>query len=530
MGKQIDIYDSTLRDGAQGEGISFSVLDKLNIVRVLDDLGVPFIEAGNPGSNPKDLEFFEEVQKVELKQAKLVAFGSTRRKNIKACDDANVQSILQANTEYVAIFGKSWDFHVTDIINTTLEENLNMIEDTLTYMNDQGKKVVYDAEHFFDGYKNNKEYALLTLVTAAKAGVDSIVLCDTNGGTSPGDIAKITKDVVSKIDATIGIHCHDDIGTAVANTLLAVEAGATHVQGTMIGFGERCGNANLTLIIGNLQVKADYDCLPEGSIENLTSTARFIAETANIVLNPGMGFVGKHAFTHKGGMHIDGINKNTKSFEHVSPDLVGNTRRFLMSEVAGRTLLIKKVQKIVPTIEKNSPETIALMDRLKELEHSGYQFEGAESTFELVIRKQLGKYKPFFELKYFKIMGEKPSVDENFSAYAMVKVNVDGEDKISAAEGDGPVNALDKALRKALESFYPNLKKVHLTDYKVRVLDSKDATAAKVRVLITSSDGEKTWSTVGVSTDVIDASLIALVDSIEVKLIRDLEAQAKQYM
>lgn len=530
MGRKIDIYDSTLRDGAQSEGISFSVLDKLNIVKVLDDMGVPFIEAGNPGSNPKDLEFFEEVKKIKLKQAKLVAFGSTRRKGILAKDDQNVQSILKADTEYVAIFGKSWDFHVTDIINTTLEENIEMIEDTIQFMNEQGKKVVYDAEHFFDGYKNNKEYALLTLVTAAKAGVDSIVLCDTNGGTSPQEIATITKDVVSKIKGSIGIHCHDDLGCAVANSLLAVEAGADHVQGTMIGFGERCGNANLSLIIGNLQIKKDYQCLPADKIETMTSVAMFIAETANIVLNPGMGFVGKHAFTHKGGMHIDGINKNTKSFEHISPELVGNERRFLMSEVAGRTLLLKKVQKIVPSIEKDSPETKLLMDKLKVLEHEGYQFEGAESTFELVIRKQLGKYKPFFEMKYFKIMGEKPSVDQNFSAYAMVKINVDGEDKISAAEGDGPVNALDMALRKALESFYPSLKKVHLTDYKVRVLDSKEATAAKVRVLITSSDGENTWSTVGVSTDVIDASLVALIDSIEVKLIRDLETQAKQFL
>jgi 2-isopropylmalate synthase len=530
MGRKIIMYDSTLRDGAQSEGISFSVLDKLNIVKVLDDMGIPFIEAGNPGSNPKDLEFFEEVKKIQLKQAKLVAFGSTRRKDILAKDDQNVQSILKADTEYVAIFGKSWDFHVTDIINTTLEENIEMIEDTILYMNEQGKKVVYDAEHFFDGYKHNKEYALLTLVTAAKAGVDSIVLCDTNGGTSPQEIATITKDVVSKIKGSIGIHCHDDLGCGVANSILAVEAGADHVQGTMIGFGERCGNANLSLIIGNLQIKSDYDCLPADKIESMTSVARFIAETANIVLNPGMGFVGKHAFTHKGGMHIDGINKNTRSFEHISPEVVGNERRFLMSEVAGRTLLLKKAQKIVPTIEKDSPETKQLMDRLKALEHEGYQFEGAESTFELVIRKQLGKYKPFFELKYFKIMGEKPSVDQNFSAYAIVKINVNGEDKISAAEGDGPVNALDMALRKALESFYPSLKKVHLTDYKVRVLDSKEATAAKVRVLITSSDGENTWSTVGVSTDVIDASLVALIDSIEVKLIRDLEAQAKQFM
>lgn len=344
------------------------------------------------------------------------------------------------------------------------------------------------------------------------------------------DIAKITEDVVSKVDGTIGIHCHNDIGTAVANSLLSVDAGANHVQGTFIGFGERCGNANLALIIGNLQVKGDYECLPPENIENLTSTAKLIAEIANINLNPGMGFVGQHAFTHKGGMHIDGINKNTKSFEHISPEVVGNKRRFLMSEVAGRSLLLKTVQKIMPTIEKNSPETIALMDKLKELEHEGYQFEGAESTFELIIRKHLGKYQPFFELKYFKIMGEKPSVEENFSAYAIVKVHVEGDDKISAAEGDGPVNALDKALRKAVESFYPNLKQLHLLDYKVRVLDSKEASAAKVRVLITSTDGSETWSTVGVSTDVIDASLIALVDSIEIKLIRDLEEQAKRFI
>jgi 2-isopropylmalate synthase len=530
MGKNVVIYDSTLRDGAQSEGISFSVLDKLNIVTALDDLGIPFIEAGNPGSNPKDLEFFEEVQKLELKTSKLVAFGATRRKGIKASDDANLQSILKAKTEYVAIFGKSWDFHVTDIINTTLDENVQMIEDTIQYMKEMGKKVVYDAEHFFDGYKNNKEYALLTLVTAAKAGVESIVLCDTNGGTSPSEITAITKDVVSKIDGSIGIHCHDDIGTAVANSVLAVEAGVDHVQGTMIGFGERCGNANLSLVIGNLQVKGDYECIPEDQLENLTSTARFVAETANITLNPGMGFVGKHAFTHKGGMHIDGINKNTKSFEHVSPDVVGNTRRFLMSEVAGRSLILKKIQKIIPSIEKKSPETKQLIDRMKELEHEGYQFEGAESTFELLIRKELGKYKPFFELKYFKVMGEKPSVDEHFSAYAMVKVDVDGEENICAAEGDGPVNALDKALRNAVERFYPDLKKVHLTDYKVRVLDSERASAAKVRVLITSSDGKNTWTTVGVSTDVVDASLIALVDAIEIKLIRDLEKRAKTFM
>lgn len=530
MSKKIDIYDSTLRDGAQGEGISFSVLDKINIVKTLDELGIPFIEAGNPGSNPKDLEFFHEVDKLELKQAKIVAFGSTRRKNSKVQEDPNLISLLEAKTEYVAIFGKSWDFHVTDIINTSLDENLSMIKETIEFMVDKGKKVVYDAEHFFDGYKNNREYALLTLVTASGAGADSIVLCDTNGGSSLEEIQTITKDVVSKIGGNVGIHCHNDRGTAVANSLIAVAEGANQVQGTLIGIGERCGNANLALIIGNLQVKADYDCLPPENIEKLTASARFIAETANISLESGMGFVGKHAFTHKGGMHIDGVNKNSKSFEHIDPEIVGNQRRFLMSEVAGRSLVLKKIKKYAPNISKDSPETIALIDKVKQLEHEGYQFEGAESTYELIVRKELGKYRPFFELKYFKIMGEKPSVDINFSAYAMVKVNVEGEDKICAEEGDGPVNALDKALRKALEFFYPSLHSVHLSDYKVRVLNSEDASAAKVRVLITSTDGIHTWSTVGVSTDVIDASLKALIDSIEVKLIRDLEERAKNFL
>ena len=530
MSQMIEIYDSTLRDGAQGEGISFSVLDKIHIVEALDEFGIPFIEAGNPGSNPKDLEFFEEIKKITLKQAKLVAFGSTRRKQIDVAQDANIQSLLQADTEFVAIFGKSWDFHVTDIIHTTLDENLSMIEDTIAYLIEQGKDVIFDAEHFFDGYKANPEYAMATLYRAQKAGARTLVLCDTNGGTLPSQIRDITKEVCSKVDISVGIHCHNDSGTAVANSLMAVEVGATQVQGTFVGFGERCGNANLSLVIGNLQVKYGMQCVQAEQLENLTSVARMVAETANIILDPGMGFVGKHAFTHKGGMHIDGINKDPVSFEHIPPETVGNTRRFLMSEVSGRSLVLKKAQKIMPSIEKGSPETQKLMDRLKELEHEGYQFEGAESTFELIIRKQLGKYKPFFEMKYFKTMGEKPSVDDNFSAYAVVKVHVDGKDKMSAAEGDGPVNALDKALRDALQGFYPNLNKVHLTDYKVRVLDSKDATAAKVRVLITSTDGENVWTTVGVSTDVVDASLIALIDAIEVKLIRDVEAVAKNYI
>lgn len=531
MAVMMEIYDSTLRDGAQSEGISFSVIDKLKIVRALDDMGIPFIEAGNPGSNPKDLEFFEEIKNLELKNAQIVAFGSTRRRNIKAEDDANVQSMLKADTKHVAIFGKSWDFHVTDIINTTLDENLNMIEDTIRFMIEQGKEVTYDAEHFYDGYKNNAEYAMKTLAAADKAGAKRLVLCDTNGGTLPMELFEITKAVSEAFPNTIiGIHAHNDSGVAVANSLVAVKAGAIQIQGTFVGFGERCGNANLSTIIANLELKEKMQCLPEGQLENLKDMAIFISEISNIAHDDQAPFVGRKAFTHKGGMHIDGVNKNSKSFEHVDPTSVGNARRFLMSEVAGRSSILKKIQKVAPQVEKNSPETAAIMAKLKELEHEGYQFEGAESTFELVIRKQLGKYRPFFELENFKTMGERPDLDSMFSAYAMVKVNVEGQSKMVAAEGDGPINALDKALREALEVFYPELKKVHLIDYKVRVLDGKDASAAKVRVLITSTDGENDWTTVGVSTDIVEASLTALVDSIEIKLLKDIEEKMKVYI
>lgn len=530
MGNNVYIYDSTLRDGAQAEGISFSVEDKIKIVKALDELGVSYIEAGNPGSNPKDLEFFDRVQTLTLKHAKLTAFGSTRRRDIAPEDDANVKSLLLARTPVVAIFGKSWDFHVTDIIHTSLDENLKMIEETIQFFKSHNKEVVFDAEHFFDGYKANPDYALKSLQAAVDGGADSLVLCDTNGGCMPGDMEEITKVVMGKFQQDIGIHCHNDGGMAVANSIISVIAGVKQVQGTYIGFGERCGNANLTTIIANLQIKNDYICIPDENLELLTSTARQVAEIANVPLDDKEPYVGRAAFTHKGGMHIDGVNKSSKSFEHIDPELVGNERRFLMSEVAGRSTILKKIQKVAPHVQKDSQETIQIMDRLKELEHEGYQFEGAESTFELIIRKNLGKYKPFFELENFKIIGEKPNLDEEFSAYAMVKVKVDGNVKMTAAEGDGPVNALDKALREALEMFYPELAAVHLTDYKVRVLDTKEATAAKVRVLITSTDGKDQWSTVGVSTDIIDASLIALIDAIEVKLIRELEKKIKAFI
>lgn len=528
--KKIQIFDSTLRDGAQAQGISFSVEDKVKILRSLDALGVAYIEAGNPGSNPKDLEFFERARQIELKSAKLAAFGSTRRRDIRVEEDANVKSLLSADTPAVVIFGKSWDFHVTDIIRTTLEENLAMIRDTLSFFKAKGKEVIYDAEHFFDGYRHNAAYAMLTLQAAVEGGATCLVLCDTNGGCFPDETMEIVRTVKAahpKLD--IGIHNHNDAGMAVANTILAVEAGATHVQGTYIGFGERCGNANLSTIIANLQLKRGYDCIPADRLKDLTVTARRIAEISNITLNERDPYVGHSAFAHKGGMHIDGVTKATKSFEHVDPEAVGNERHFLMSEVSGRNTILEKIRQVAPQLTKDSPETAEIMKRLKELEHMGYQFEGAESTFELIIRKQLGKYKPFFELEHFKIIGEQPPSGP-YSSSALIKVMVDGTSEISAAEGDGPVHALDRALRKVLNSFYPELAKVHLTDYKVRVLDTRSATAAKVRVLIESTDGENVWTTVGVSTDIIEASWIALVDSIEYVLLKELEKKIRVYL
>ena len=525
----VTIFDSTLRDGAQAEGVSFSVEDKIKVVKALDELGVGYAEAGNPGSNPKDLEFFERIKETELKNVKIAAFGSTRRRGISPSEDGNVQALLGAGVDTVAIFGKSWDFHVTEIINATLQENLEMIYDTVSYLKEKGKEVVFDAEHFFDGYKNNAEYAMKTLDSAVQAGADCLCLCDTNGGTFPDEIYEITKKAVERFDVPVGIHAHNDCGMAAANTVMAVKAGASHVQGTMTGFGERCGNTNLSTVIPDLQLKCGFKCIPDENMSKLTHIAREVSEIANLKLDDRAPFVGKTAFAHKGGMHIDGVSKNSKSFEHIDPELVGNERKFLTSEVAGRTTILSMIQKIAPNIEKNSPETVKIIDRLKELEYEGYQFEGAEGGFELVIRKELGKYKPFFELETFKIVGDYPSkLDE--SATAMIKVSVDGKKEITAAEGQGPVNALDKALRKALEVFYPDLSEVHLTDYKVRVLDSGSATASKVRVLIESSDGADSWTTVGVSKDIIEASWIALVDSIEYKLIKDIEKKFKEFL
>nr|PZN10371.1 MAG: citramalate synthase [Caldicoprobacter oshimai] len=509
------IYDSTLRDGAQAEGISFTVGDKLKIAKKLDEFGVDYIEGGNPGSNPKDVEFFEKVKDIEFTNAKLVAFGSTRRAGIKPDEDANLAALLRSETSVVAIFGKSWDFHVTDVIRTTLDENLNMIYDSIAYMKQNGKEVVFDAEHFFDGYKANPEYALKTLEVAAQAGADWLVLCDTNGGSFPSEIAQIVKVVADRFSSIpIGIHCHNDGGMAVANSIMAVEQGVVQVQGTFNGYGERCGNANLCTIIPNLQLKRNFYCVPPQSIAGLTSVSRYISELANMAPNERDPYVGNCAFAHKGGMHVDAILKNPASFEHVPPESVGNERRILMSEVAGRSTILGKIQKVAPWVTKSSPEVQKIIDELKRLEHEGYQFEGAESSFELLVRRALGKDHKFFEVKDFRVLCEEPWQGD-YSASAIIKVRVDGVEEVTAAEGDGPVNALDKALRKALEVFYPQLKKMRLTDYKVRVLDTSKATAAKVRVHIESTDGERVWGTVGVSTNIIEASWNALVDSIE---------------
>lgn len=530
--KKITILDSTLRDGAQGEGISFSVQDKIHIVKALDELGVTYIEAGNPGSNPKDLEFFQEIQKIQLKTAKVVAFGATRRKDVPCAEDAQLQSLLGANTETVVIFGKSWDFQVTDILKATLEENLEMIRDTVAYLRSQGRRVIYDAEHFFDAWKANKDYTIKTLEAAVEGGASVLALCDTKGGSLPLEVLDIVREVVALFGnrAEIGIHCHNDGELAVALSLMAVEAGALHVQGTLLGFGERTGNANLSSIMANLELKMDCQCLPEGRLSLLTPIAKRVAEIANIKVFAGLPYVGSSAFAHKAGMHIDAVTKNPFAYEHVTPESVGNDRVFLMSEVAGRSTIIEKIHRFDPNIHKNNPIVGEIVKKMKELEHAGYQFEGAEGSFELLVRKSIGKYQPFFQLHYYKTIGEKPPLDETLCSFAQLKIEVDGQIEITAGEGDGPVHALDTALRKALERFYPAVAQIRLTDYKVRVLDSKSTTASKVRVLIESSDGEDSWATVGVSSDILEASWLALVDSFEYKLIKDLERRFKSFL
>lgn len=513
------IFDTTLRDGAQTDGISFSLEDKINIIKALDELGIDFIEAGNPSANEKEREFFNKVSEINLNHAKVVAFGSTCRKDTLPSEDNNCNYLANIKCPVVSIFGKSSVYHVKSILQTTLEENLRMIKDTCKYLKNNDKYVVYDAEHFFDGYMENPAYAIKTLIAAKEGGADNITLCDTNGGTFPDEILTIFSRVKRTLcDIELGIHTHNDCGMAVANTVMAVNAGAKLVQGTFLGFGERAGNANLSTLIPDLQIKREYDCIPNENMQKLTSCARKIAEISNITLRKDLPFVGNSAFTHKAGMHADGVLKDSKSFEHISPEQVGNRRKIPMSEISGKAAILNKVKKIYPNIEKDSDELELITNKIKERENMGYHYDGADGSFELIVRSVVDDLKPSFSLISYKLINELSNIS-NHSSTATIKLVVNDEQTIAAEEGDGPVNALDRALRKALEKFYPCLNQLHLTDYKVRVLDSNIATAAYVRVLITSTDGKDVWTTVGVSQDIIEASWIAIVDSVEYKLI-----------
>lgn len=518
MANNVTIFDTTLRDGTQGEGISLSVEDKLKIAQKLDTLGVHYIEGGWPGSNGKDMEFFRRVKELRLDHAKVTAFGSTRRKGTKAEDDPNLNRLIESGVTVATIFGKSWDFHVHKAIQTTLEENLAMIYDSVKYLKSQGLEVIYDAEHFFDGYKNNPEYALETIRQAEAAGANWIVLCDTNGGSLPHEVTEIVTVVKAAIGTPIGIHAHNDCELGVANSLAAVMAGARQVQGTMNGYGERCGNANLCSVIPNLQLKLGYTCITDEQLCSLTSMARYVSEIANMHMPVGQPYVGNAAFAHKGGIHVSAILRHPKTYEHITPELVGNKQRVLVSELAGQSNLIVKAQELKLDFDKDNPKVKSVIERVKELEHQGYQFEGADASLELLLREALEGLEEVFALESFKIIVEK-SAGRGVVSEAIVKVKVHGETMLTAAEGNGPVNALDSALRKALMPHYPDIQNVHLTDYKVRVFDEKDTTAAKVRVLIETADPDNTWNTVGVSENIIEASWNALADSLRYALL-----------
>lgn len=515
--KKIDVLDTTLRDGAQCEGVSFSLTDKLLITEYLDRFGVSFIEA--PCFDKNDLEYFSKVKKLNLKNSKITAFGATRRKDAVCETDAGLLNLLSAGTNTITIVGKSWDFHVKEILQTRLEENLNMISSSVSFLKTRNKYVIFDAEHFFDGYLNNKSYALETLKSAANAGADVICLCDTNGGAEPDKIGEIVREISENFrDRLIGIHCHNDSGFGAINTITAAENGAKHIQGTFNGIGERCGNANLSTVIPCLQIKKGFNLIEKSKLELLKETAVNISDVSDITLSRLEPYVGLSAFTHKAGMHADGVLKVAESFEHINPELIGNERRFLISEISGKKIITQKVKRLYPDLKTESKEIETILRELKNLQKQGYQFESAEASFGLAVKRILKDYIPTFTLVNFKTITEQPSI-EGIAASAIVKIRVKDKTEIASAEGEGPVNALDKALRSALSKFYPELNRIILTDYKVRVLDSKEATAAKVRVLITSTDGKKTWTTVGVSADIIQASFEALKDSIEYKLL-----------
>ena len=526
------IYDTTLRDGAQREGLSLSIEDKLQIAHKLDELGVPFIEGGWPGANPKDVQFFWRLKEEPLEQAQMVAFCSTRRPDKNAAADPLLQAILAAGTTWVTLFGKSWDLHVIDGLKTHLDENLAMIADSIEFLRLQGRRIIYDAEHWFDGYKANPDYALQTLASALNAGAEWLVLCDTNGGTLPHEIARIVQEVQQWLTAQIttsqfprqprlGIHTHNDADMAVANALAAVMEGAEMVQGTLNGYGERCGNANLCSVIPNLQLKLNKSCISPQQLARLSETSRFVSELANLAPDDHAPFVGLSAFAHKGGIHVSAVEKNPKTYEHITPEQVGNLRRIVVSDQSGLSNILAKARNFGIELDRQDPISRQLLSRLKELENEGYQFEVAEASFELLMREAIGRRPSFFELRGFQVHCDNLPTEDHWKtrSLATVKVMVDNQEILAASEGNGPVSALDRGLRKALMNFYPAIAQFQLSDYKVRILDGRSGTDAKTRVLLESSNGQRRWTTVGVSGNIIEASYQAVVEGLEYGLL-----------
>ncbi|MDR0804555.1 MAG: citramalate synthase [Oscillospiraceae bacterium] len=540
LAKKVEIYDTSLRDGAQSEGISYSNTDKLAIIQRLDDLGVHFIEAGNPSSNPKDAEFFKELQssKLELKTAKIVAFGSTKKNNVLPAEDSGLKALLSAKTQRITIFGKSWDFHVLNVLNVSLNENITMIEDSVRYLTSKKRTVMFDAEHYFDGYKAKPDYALSTLKAALGTGAEGVILCDTNGGTFPDEVQRITRETKDALDKYIletndgkkkfyfiGIHAHNDSDCAVANSIAAVQGGATQIQGTLLGYGERAGNAALTSVIPNLQLKLGVKCIAD--IKKITRVANEVGVISHYAVRDNTPYVGRSVFAHKAGMHADAVAKNSNAFEQIAPEEVGNNRKFLISEHSGKAAVAQKISSILTETPKDSPIVAAIVEKVKKMESEGYVFESADASFELMLRRETGEYEPYFELIDFKVVSSQiPNTDEvgvikSIPSGAIVKVRVYDTTEITADEGDGPVNAIDKALRKALEIFYPDLKTTRLADYTVRIFDGDANTAAITRVEIKMSNEYGNWTTVGASKDIITASVIALSEAWEYFLFKN---------
>ena len=532
--RQIQLYDTTLRDGMQGESINFSAEDKVRIARVLDDFGVHYIEGGWPGSNPRDLRFFEMAREMNFQQARLTAFGATRKSGLAVDQDPGIRLLIECGAPAVAVVGKTWDLHVKEIMNNSLDENLAMIHETVAFLKRHGREVFFDAEHFFDAIVHNREYAMKALAAAAEAGADALVLCDTNGGSLPPDIETATTAVATALNdkgmasaIRLGIHTHNDSGLAVANSLAGIRGGADIVQGTINGYGERCGNADLTAIIPILCLKMGYPCLSAENLKKLKKVSRFVSETANITPQANRPFVGKSAFCHKGGIHVSAIMKNPIAYEHIDPEMVGGSRRVVVSDLSGKSNILYKAREMGINIDSLGTDTGRIVSEIKMLEEDGYQFEAADGSFKILMEKITGRFKPLFTLKSFRVIIEK-NEDRPCAAQAIIKIAVGRNETITAAEGNGPVSALDNAVRKALAEFYPDslgLEDMHLVDFKVRVLDGREGTSAKVRVLIDSRDEDEVWSTIGVSEDIIEASWQALADSCQYKLTKELSTK-----